>query len=122
MARDFRTYKDPLTGKTRLSLSNNDLETVDGIEEASQRVETALTTIKGEYAFDLEKGLPLFDQIFRRKQFTNLVLSYYRNALLAVNGITSINTLEIERINVDREYKITFSAVFQNNQTITGTI
>ena len=121
MATDYKTHIDPLTGKNRLNLTNGDMETVTGAEEAAQRIESALKTVLGEWPFDLLKGLPLFDQIFRRTQYTNLVLSYYRSTLLLVNNIKSVLELSIERGDA-RNYNLKFSVLYEDNSIVTGVI
>lgn len=121
MARDLKITKDPLTGKRGIDIVNGTLETVTGAEECAQRIETALNTILGEFAFDLLKGLPLFDQIFRRRQYQNLVLNYYRNGILAVNQVKAVQELEIER-GKERDYNMKFSALYEDNTVITGNV
>lgn len=121
MAKDLKIIIDPITGKRGLSLKNGTLETVSGAEEAAQRIKVALNTILGEYAFDLLKGLPLFDQIFRRTQYENLILGYYRQGLLAVHGIKTVQELSIER-GEQRNYNLNFSVLYQDNTVITGVV
>ena len=79
MATDYKTHIDPLTGKNRLNLTNGDMETVTGAEEAAQRIESALKTVLGEWPFDLLKGLPLFSSYTINFRF----LTYHRSWTLS---------------------------------------
>lgn len=121
MARDLKTIKDPVTGKRTLSFLNGDIETVDGAEECAQRIETALNMVLGEWTFDLLKGLPIFDQIFSRIQYTTLVRDYYRNGILDVFQVKSVEKLDLERGD-ERDYKMKFEALYEDNSIITGEI
>ena len=121
MARDLKVIKNSTTGKRGLSLLNGTLETVTGAEECAQRIEVALQTILGEYFLDLLKGLPIFDQIFRRAQYQTLVLSYYRNGILGGNQVKAVQELILTR-GEERNYDLKFSALYQDNTIITGEI
>lgn len=121
MARDLKVTKDPITGRRGLSFKNGTLETVTGREECAQRIETALKMILGEFAFDLLKGLPTFDQIFRRTQYQTLILNYYRQAILGVHQVKAVESTELERGN-ERDYQLKFSALYEDNTVISGEI
>lgn len=121
MALDLKIIKDPDTQERRLSLKNGSLETVSGAEECAQRIETALKTVLGELVWDEQKGLPLFDQIFRRKQYDTLVLNYYRQALLAVNNVRAVQELRLER-GRERDYNLYFTVLYAGGEIITGEI
>lgn len=121
MARDLKVIKDPLTGQRRLSIANGNLETVSGIEECAQRIETALKMVLGEWAFDLKKGLPIFDQIFKKQQHQALVLSYYREALINISGVKVIQELTLEK-GRERNYKLRFRVLYEEGFVISGEI
>jgi len=117
MSLDFIIIRDPVTDKQRMNFVNGDFETISGAEECAQRIETALSTVLGEYAFDLKKGLPIFDQIFRKNQDTGLILGYFRNALLKVRGVSAVTDIRLEP-NGDRTYKMYWGAIYEEDGTI----
>jgi len=121
MSLDFKIIRDPVTDKQRMSFVNGDFETISGAEECAQRIETALSTVLTEYAFDLKKGLPIFDQIFRKNQDTGLILGYFRNALLKVRGVRAVTELRLEQGD-NRIYKLYFSAIYEDDTIINGEI
>jgi len=121
MTIDYKITRNPLTDKQEMSFVNGDFETISGIDECAQRIETALKTVLGEYKFDLKKGLPLFDQIFRKTNDPTLILGYYRNALLKVRGVKAVTKLIIEP-DGERQYKIIFSAIYQDDTIINGEV
>jgi len=121
MALDLKVIKDPITQERRLSLKNGNLETVSGAEECAQRIETALKTVIGELVWDEQKGLALFDQVFRRKQYDTLILGYYRQALLAVNNVRAVQELRLER-GQERDYTLYFTVLYDSGEVIQGEI
>ena len=121
MALDLKIIKDPDTQERRLSLKNGNLETTNGPAECAQRIETALKTVLGELVWDESKGLPLFDQIFKRQQYDTLILNYYRQALLAVNNVRAVQELRLER-GRERDYTLYFTVFYDSGEVINGKI
>ena len=122
MGFDFQITRNPVTGKQEMNFLNGDFETITEAEECLQRIETALSTVLGEYKFDNQKGLPIFDQMFRKGQNQDLIRNYLRNAIRGVRGVRSVTELTLEPLNKERIMKGRFTAIYKDGTIINGDI
>ena len=92
-------YLDPETND--ITLSNYNLRvTATTTEFLSQKIENTLKTISGEFFANEFLGIPYFTEILGKPQDINVVVSIFRNAVIAIPEVSEIV-----------EFGVTFNAV-----------
>lgn len=101
-----------------LEISNGDLVTVTGGDEAGQRIKDRLLTFRGEWFLNLSYGVDYINKIFVKNPRTSVVSSHLRSEILkSVSGkITSFSSNIVNR-KLTVEYGVTV-----DGESITGEI
>lgn len=100
---DFKI--NPATGD--LDLSGNKLATVTGIDLIAQRLDFLIHTMKGEWFYNKEKGLPYFQEILGKTSNKQLIDTIYIEALLNEDYVE--NVIVFESYIKDRTYHVSFT-------------
>lgn len=79
------------------------LQYVDGAERVRQQLEVRLSIFRGEWFLDGEFGVPYFESILGKQITLNGALSAIKTEILAVDGVSKINTFEY---NFDRKERL----------------
>lgn len=109
------------TDKTNLKLDNNNdiviskgqIQQVSGGDGVAQAARTRLKLFKGEWFFDLEAGMPYFQEIFIKNPSFTLIKNKVREILISVPGIDvqeNIVSIDLAFDGADRELTITWRA------------
>ena len=104
---------DPATNDLVFDAPNGGLGEVSGADEIVQRVKFALSTIKGEFVFNTEMGVPYVGEIIGAKGVSPaLLVAIFRDAILAVQGITEITEgPEVDFDTATRQVSVSFRAL-----------
>lgn len=89
------------TDKTNLKLDNNNdiviengqLQLVSGGDAVAQAVSTRLKVFVGEWFFDLEAGMPYFQEILVKNPSFPRIKSQVRDILISVDGIDALENI-----------------------------
>ena len=81
---------DLLLTNDDLTLIDGDLATVTESEQLSQWVVTRLRTFLGEWAFDLDLGLPYYEEVFVKSPNLSVVDAYIKAVILATPGVVDL--------------------------------
>lgn len=82
-------------------------EVTDGLEEMTQRIGIAIKTHRGEWVFDIARGLPWTEGILVRSPNLAQITSRARAYLLTVEGVTGVRKLRITLDAATREMRWT---------------
>lgn len=91
-------------------IENDALVLVDGLDAIAQDLDICLQTFQGEWFLDTRIGLPWFQKILGQKPRLNAIKSIFRDAILRVNGVSSILDLIIDFENTTRKLSVSFRA------------
>lgn len=108
-ATDPRDLKaDPVSGE--LSIVDGDLVLISGLAAVRQAIVDRLSLVRGEWFLDTDAGIPLFDSILAVKNpRLAIVGSYYRAAVLEVEGVKSVTSFDLAFDRRTRVATLTFS-------------
>jgi hypothetical protein len=91
-----------------LAIENDDLVLLDGVDAVAQHVTTSLKTFQGEWFLDTRIGFPYFDRVLGQKPRLNELEQLYREAILAVPGMLTIEDLNIDFDGATRLLSVSF--------------
>jgi hypothetical protein len=94
-----------------LELEAGDLVLIRGAEAIIQAVNIALQFVKGEWFYDLEAGVPYFQDVLVKNPSPDLLQSTFRKAVLEVKGIESVTSLSLTLDRSTRTLSVGWSAV-----------
>lgn len=115
-------------GSSDIVLENGDLKLtsdVSTVEGIRQDVIAVLSTFAGEYFLDDSQnyGVPYIQEIFSQKPINySATSSIIGGAILGVNGIASIVSIDLESNAGTRTMDIQFQAVTTTGETITAKV
>lgn len=73
---------------------NGNLIMVEGEEELLQAACHAIFTFKGEDPFNINNGIPYFEEILFKKKNKNLIEAYMKNEVKDIDGIINIMIID----------------------------
>jgi hypothetical protein len=111
----------PVRGDIALTADGSDLLLVEGAAAVRQRIKLALSTFKGSWRYDLNEGVPYFQEILVFGANVELVRQRYYEELLKVPGVLGVTRLTIQFDSAAQTIYVTFE-VQSENGTIADTI
>jgi len=106
-----------------VTVSNNDIVFVTGADAVAQRCKYKLQLFKNEWFLDKDAGTPWLEEILGQKLPIELARSIFYNLLIQVEGVASIDQLEVSIDGSTRAGTVTYalSTVFGDtlNETVT---
>ena len=97
-----------------------DLVFTKGVDATAQQCQLALLSFRGEWFADLESGVPWYEDILGQKFDEARVRSVIRDALLAVDTVSSVEDLEILFDGSTREVTIVWTVLSTAGQVVAG--
>lgn len=97
---------DPTTGDLAVSRGRAVLTTTDA-EQVAQRITTALRFHRGENRYNLDDGFPWLDQVLSRKLPPASLEARLRAYVLAIPGVTSVDSVRVTLNTSTRKASIT---------------
>jgi len=91
-----------------LAIENDDLVLVDGVDAVAQHVTTSLKTFQGEWFLDTRVGVPYFDRVLGQKPRLAELEQLYREAIIKVPGMLSIEDMNIDFDGTTRLLSVSF--------------
>ena len=85
-----------LNAKTHdLIIDDGDLIVIDNAERVAQQIKIQLLTWAGEWFLDTRHGVPYLDYILVKNPNMELINSIFREQIMSVDDVDSVNSLEI---------------------------
>lgn len=91
-----------------LSIEDNKLVLIEGIEEIAQILRQRLRVFKGDWFLDTSEGIPYYEEILKKNPSPVTVDSLFKNEILNTPGVVEL--LSFELIIEGRRLDLTFSA------------
>lgn len=108
--------KDLKVTEYNLSLTTNNFDYI------SQKIETKLKYVKGEWFLNRNNGLPYFTDIFKKNPDIPLITSLFRSVLLGIDGVIDILDFTIALNNSTRVLTINYEIQIDTGETLSGTV
>lgn len=80
-----------------LEIVNGSLATVEGEDQLFQAVRQRLQTLRGEWRYNLNLGIPYIEEITTKIEDLDLVKSIFREALIETDGVAEVIDLQLTR-------------------------
>ena len=93
-----------------LVIENHDLVLVDGLDAIRQELDIALQFFQGDWFLDTRWGIPYYERLLGKKPKLNVIKDLFRDAILKVNGVSSILDLNLEFSAATRVLQVSFRA------------
>lgn len=101
-----------------LYLENGTIRLTDGLaEEVSQTLRVSLLLFKGEWFLDETQGVPYWQSILGVKTPLSIVQQIFRNAILAVPGVKTINSFTFRTL-ADRTVSLDFACTLVDDTVL----
>lgn len=99
-------------------LENGTVRLTDGLsEEVAQTLRIALLLFRGEWFLDATQGVPYWQSILGVKTPLSIVQQIFRNAILQVPGVKSLNSFNMQTL-ADRTVSLEFSCLLTDNTVL----
>jgi hypothetical protein len=102
-------YIDPTT--MDLVFAETHIKRVSGLDEVAQRILITCKMHEGEWAYDLEAGMPWRGEILRRGATDEQITARMTAKIAAVEGVKSVRSLRIVRVPATRQATIYIEAM-----------
>ncbi len=96
-----------------LLIENGDLSIVDGTDAIAQHLFIRLRSIRGDWFYDANVGIPYYFDIFTKNPSRVAVRSIFRNAITTTPGVLELQELETE-LN-SRTLELEFTALLDGS-------
>lgn len=84
-----------LTADGDLDLTYGRATIVTGATVVAQRLRQRLETVRGEWVYDLERGLPLYEEILQRGPMILALEAHIAELVKTTQGVGAIQTLDL---------------------------
>lgn len=84
--------------------SKGDIAVATGINAVRLIAEESLRMVRGEWTFDLRRGLPYFTEIFTRGVSLSAVKTMLDSELLGVEGVTALSASNFQYNKTNRSF------------------
>lgn len=92
-------------------IENQDVQFVSGVDAIRQHLRQRLGFFRGEDPFDLTRGIPYHDEIFK-KRFNPIVIdSIFKETILNTPGVLELNKFELDHNSATRELNLEFKVI-----------
>lgn len=100
-----------LNAKTHdLIIDNGDLIVIDNAERVAQQIKIQFLTWAGEWFLDTRHGVPYLDYILVKNPNMELISSIFREQIMSVDDVDSVNSLEINYNAQTRTMEVEYEA------------
>lgn len=100
---------DPITWD--LVIENNDIATVDGIDAIKQNLRQRLQCFRGEYRWNLTRGVPYHDEFFKKNPNPIVMDTILKNVILNTEGIIELTKFVLDFNSSSRILDIDFKCI-----------
>ena len=91
--------------------SFKDLALTTEKNEIAQRLRIRLRSFANDWFLDLSDGIPYFEDILKKNPNINIIRGLFKSAILAVEGVTSLLSFEMQNDPSTRTLSIEFGVM-----------
>lgn len=88
----------------------SDFILIDNAERVAQQIKIQLLTFLGEWFLDTLHGMPYLDYVLVKNPNIELIRQIFREAILSVDDVKSVNSIEIDYDVRQRVMKLEYEA------------
>lgn len=99
-------------------IENNDIKFTGGTDGIQQHIRQYLQMFKGEYPFDLTRGIPYHDEFFKKNYNPIIIDSILKNAIIDIPGVIELKEFLLDIDNATRILSLNFRVLTKYNETI----
>lgn len=93
-----------------LSITGQDIDFVYGVDAIRQHIRQRLSLFRGEYKYDLTRGIPYHDEFFK-KNFNPVVIdTILKSTIIDTPGVIELVEFDLDFSDTTRELSLTFRA------------
>lgn len=93
-----------------LVINENDFLVIDDAERVAQQIKIQLLTFLGEWFLDVTHGMPYLDYVLVKNPNIELIRQIFREAILSVDDVKDVNSIEIDYDARQRVMKLEYEA------------
>lgn len=93
-----------------LILTNGDLLLCTGVDRARQFLAQRLAAFRGEWVFDLDEGVPYFENVFVKAPDPVILEGLFKDRILSTPGIIGLDEFDLVLNTATRELSLEFLA------------
>lgn len=102
-----------------LDVSSGGLELVtDPLDVVSQRLKIGLRFVKGEYRLDTSRGIPYFEDVFKKDPDLLVVRTLLRDKIQDTDGVVNITSFDLALDSATRKLSVGFSCQVEDAETL----
>jgi|WetSurMetagenome_2_1015567.scaffolds.fasta_scaffold135524_2 hypothetical protein len=110
--------ENPIVGD--LALRNGQLFWIDGTSAKVQKIECCLSSLLGEWFLAEDEGFPLLEKVLGKGHSASAVSALYRKALLRIDGVDSVKSVEVNINRRTRTVYVNWSVVLSTGEMLSG--
>ncbi len=109
-----------------LVIENGNLKmTENNLGAVSQKIQSMLKVVQGEWFLDPSLGVPYFTRIFKKIPDFNDIKTILLSVIVSTEGVAAVTSFVPKYSKSTREYSVTFTATLENgtileDETIRG--
>lgn len=105
-----------------LTMVDGDLTLVSDIAAIKQEAKIKMGFFLGEWFLDQSKGIPYYQDILVKAPNLDAIKTVLTDAILDVQGVSSLTSLDLEHDRSARTLRVTWSGVSDLNELIEGEV
>jgi len=86
--------------------------------EVAQSIRNRLLMYRGEWFYDLDEGIPYFEEVLRKAPDFSLIDQIFRQAISETPGVQTVTRLRFRLDRVSRCLNIFFDALLDNGESL----
>lgn len=102
-----------------LAISGGELSLVTATQAIDQNLRVRLKLVQSEIVYNTSLGVPYFRDILIKNPNTNTVVSILRDAILSVQGVAEIETLDVSFDRATRTINVAFEVRTDDGSKLT---
>lgn len=114
-------YLNPVVGDLKLGDDLQEVLLTELVDEARQRLQVSLNFFKGEYGFNLDAGLPWFQEILVKSPNLTVIRAILTAAIIQVEGVASVENMTLDFDRRARHLSVNFDARLEDGDTYSTT-
>ena len=103
-----------------IAIVDGRLKLVTGADEKAQKIKNRLRLFRGEWFLDTRLGTPWYKVVFVKNPDLDLIRRLFRKVILSVEGVSDVQTLDLQWDRAARTLSYSFEAVADDGTPIVG--
>ena len=94
-----------------LLIENGDLQLTEGLDRVKQHLSQRLKLFFGEWFLETERGIPYFQDIFKKNPDGDIVDATFKKAVIETPGVVNLQEFSIDYDNATRSITVKLRAL-----------